>query len=211
MAEDRTSDSLSTGDETPAEPSISDAELTELALKYPAPDDFRVSEANADRSPWEAPKAHNTWFVGLLVIGLLGILLGRLPNAKSHEIERERSPDGAGDAILMEFPQVDGDSKSFKVCIQSPSGTRFIRDDCREVAYLGGVISATGSQPVRLVWNTSSQLEIHYSTAASVHVYRPDFVWGSTPYATRVGSFRPVHVVAVQMDQDGGIQRSGSE
>ena len=99
----------------------------------------------------------------------------------------------------MEFSTGAAESHSYRVCMQRPSGIRFVPNNCREVAYVGGVPTESGSQPVTLFWTTSSQLEIRYLYASSVHVYQPVFSWGSARYATQAGNFRPILIKAVQV------------
>jgi hypothetical protein len=179
-------------------PAVSEAELTALALQHPAPDDFRGPEASQTNPVSEASGARFFWLVTLLAIGVVGGLFVYFPKTQSHEIGRQRSPDGIGDAILMEFPADAAGSHGYKVCMQRPSGIKFVPNNCREVTYLGGVSTESRSQSVTLIWTTPTELEIRYVSATSVHIYQPIFTWGFSRYAPRVGSIRPIHVQAVQ-------------
>jgi hypothetical protein len=197
MVETENREALNPADESSGAPPVSEAELTALALKDPPPDDFDGSETKPE-SPFSAPS--RTGWLAALAAGLLAALFVYLPKTQSGEIARQRSPDGTGDAILMQFSAgAAADGRSYKVCMQRPSGIKFVPNNCREVAYLGGVSTESGSQPVTLIWTTSSQLEIRYVNASSVHVYQPVFTWGSMRYATRMGNIRPIVIKAVQV------------
>jgi hypothetical protein len=204
MVEHWSSESLDTANENPAEPPISDAELTALALKDPPPDDFRESETNQENPLSERSGTPIVWLVAFLVIGLIGVRFLYAPKIQSYEIARQRSPDGIGDAILMEVPQDAAGSHSYRVCMQRPSGIKLAPINCREVAFLGGVSGDSGSQPVTLVWNTSSQLEIRYVNATSIHVYQPVFTWGSARSPARIARSRAILIRVVQAERKGG-------
>lgn len=200
MGQFRDLESLGAPEANSAEPPISEAELTALALKDPPPDEFKGPEAN-QKNPIAAPSGTRVvWLIGALAAGLLGALFVYSSRTQSHEVARQRSPDGNGDAILMEFSGDAAETHSYKVCMQRPSGIKFVPNNCREVAYLGGVGAKGGIQPVTLIWATSSQLEIRYVNASAVHVYQPVFTWGSARarYVTRVANIRPITIKAVQ-------------
>jgi hypothetical protein len=204
MVEHWSSESLDAANGNPAEPTISDAELTALALKDPPPDDFRGSETNQENPLSERSGTGIVWLVAFLVVGLPGARFLYAPKIRSYEIARQRSPDGIGDAILREVPQDAAGSHSYRVCMQRPSGIKLASMNCREVAFLGGVSSDSGSRPVTLIWNTSSQLEIHYVTATSIHVYQPVFTWGSARSPARIARSRAILIQAVQTGRKDG-------
>ena len=85
MVEHWSSESLDAANGSPAEPPISDAELTALALKDPPPDDFRGSGTKQESPLSERSGAPIFWLVALLVIGLLGALFLYIPKIQSHE------------------------------------------------------------------------------------------------------------------------------
>jgi hypothetical protein len=178
IVEHRSPKTFDATDRECAEPPISEAELTALAMKDPPPDDFRGSEAKQERPNPKRSEARIVWLVGFLIVALVGALFAKFPKVQSHEIARQRSPDGIGDAILMEFALGTTGLRRYKVRMQRPSGSRVAPSNCREVAYLGGVSANNAPQPVTLIWNTSSELEIRYVNARSVHVYQPVFTWG---------------------------------
>jgi hypothetical protein len=198
MVEQRTPESSDASNGRPAEPPISDEELAALALKDPPPDDFRGSEA-MQVSPFSEPSGTRVvWLIAFLAIGLLGALFVYVPRIQSHEIARQRSPDGAGDAVLIEVPRDAAGFHSYRVCMRQVTGLSPALANCREVAYLGGVSGEGGSPPVTLIWTTSSQLEIRYVNATSIHVYQPVFTWGSARYPARMGGpailIKPVQI-----------------
>jgi hypothetical protein len=199
MVEHWSSESLDAAKEDPAEPPISEAELTALALKEPPPDDFRGSGTKQENPLSEPSGAPVFWLVVFIVLGLLGALFLYVPKIQSYEIARQPSPDGMGDAILMEVPRDAAGSHSYRVCMQRPGGIKLAPINCREVAFLGGVSGGNGSLPVRLIWNGSSLLEIRYVNATSVHVYQPVFTWGSARSPTRIASRRAILIQPVQI------------
>jgi len=194
-------ESLDTAKQLLAEPAVPEDELTALALKDPPPDDFEIpkSEPRAPESHAPDPIVRTSgtsagWLIALVAIGLLGALFLYVPRTQNHEIARQRSPDGAADAVLMEVQHDAAGARGYKVCIQraaEPKARALLA--CTEVAYLGGLSADSGPQPVSLVWPSSSQLEIRYASAASVHVYQPVFTWASA----RIGG-PAVHIKAVQ-------------
>jgi hypothetical protein len=198
MVEPRNLQSLHAADVNSAEPPVSEAELTALALRDPPPDDFQGSGTKRENPLSERSTARGVWLVGTLAVGLVGILSVYFPKTQTYEIARQRSPDGTGDAILMEFSADTAESRSYKVCLQRPSGIKFVPNNSREVAYLGGVSTGSATSPVRLIWTTSSQLQIRYVNALSVHIYQPVFSWGPTRYAALVRNIRPIRISAVQ-------------
>jgi hypothetical protein len=166
-----------------AEPAVSEAELTALALRDPPPDDFETSETEQRRAFSEPPASHALFFlIPFLGIALLAALALDHPKIQSHEIARQPSPDGRAEAVLIEIPRDAGGAHSYKVCLQRANGLPLALSDCGEIAYLAGVSTDSVSQPVTLVWTASSQLEIHYVKATSVHVYKSAVVLGSRRY-----------------------------
>lgn len=195
-------DSVDAAKQILAEPPVSETELTALALKDPPPDDFEIPREKQANPFSEPPRPRTIWVVPLLITGLLGALLVYVPRIESHEITRQRSPDGRTDAVLMEVPRDAADAHSYRVCLQGAGGIQPTAATCREVAYLAGVSSDGGSQPIALVWKASSQLEIRYANASSVHIYKPVFMWGdrSLPDTSRL----PILVRAVQAGSPAG-------
>ena len=198
MVEHRSPEPLDVADANSPEPPLSEAELTALALRDPPPGELAGSEAKQESPLSERSGTGIFWLIGFLVIGVVGALFAYSPKTESHEVARQRSPDGVGDAVLMEFTHDAAGLHSYRVCMQRPSGGKVAPNNCREVAYLGGVSTDGRSQPVMLVWPTPSQLEIRYGNATSVHVYQPVFTWGSTRSANRAGSIRAILIKAVQ-------------
>jgi hypothetical protein len=167
-----------------AEPAVSEAELTALATKDPPPDDFEtVGTEPGQRTALEPPTSHAFLLIVLLVSALAGALFVHVRKIPSHEIARQRSPDGRADAVLIGVPQDAAGAHSYKVCLQR-AGALQLPASCGEVAYLSGVSSDTVSQAVGLVWTAPSQLEIRYRSATSVHIYQHVVAWGSTRYST---------------------------
>jgi hypothetical protein len=105
------------------------------------------------------------------------------------------------DAVLMEIPQDAAGAHSYKVCLQAWNTSHSQPGYCYkdEVAYLAGVRGGS-SRPVALVWTTPSDLEIRYTNAASVHLYRPIVATGS-----RYGARPVITVRLVQTEKPGGI------
>jgi len=202
-----------------AEPAVPEEELTALALKDSPPDDFEVPASKPptleSRSVGPIIRSSGTpgrWLIAALFVGLLVALFAYVPRIQSHEIARQRSPDGAADAVLLEVSRDDAEGHAYKVCIQQASEPKVhALLACPEVAYLGGVSGDGASQlPVTLVWSSSSQLEIRYANATSVHVYQPIFTWGSSRYYRRIG--RPaVLIKAVQTGRKDGKLRAEFE
>jgi len=205
MVEPKNPESSHAADEDSAGAPISEALLTALALKDPPPDDFKTS-GTRPQEPLSAPsRPRIVWVVTAIAVGLLGAFFVLVPRTSSHEIARESSPDGLGDAILMEFAGGTAESQSYKVCMQLRGGIKFVANSCREVAFLGGVSTYSGIQPpVTLTWSTASQLEIRYVSASSIHIYQPVFLWYSSRYSTRVRNIRPVLIKAVQVGSEDG-------
>ena len=111
-------ESLDMAKESSAETPISDADLTALALQDPPPEDFRGSEGKQE-SPLSEPSGVGiVWLVVLLAIGFLAVFLLYVPKSRSHEIARERSPDGTGDAVLLEVALDATGSHGYRVCMQ---------------------------------------------------------------------------------------------
>ena len=171
-----------------SQPAVPEEELTALAMKDPAPDDFVTtnSETRAHATRVQNPIARPSaapvgWLLALLLIGVVVVLVAYLPRKSSgFEVARQRSPDGWAQATLMEVPEDAADAHSYKVCVQLGTSPQTRPGYCyREVAYLAGVPNDGGSRPVALVWTTASQLEIRYTSARSVHIYQPVLVWGS--------------------------------
>lgn len=184
----------------PAESGLSDAELTALALQDAPPDDFVGSETKPkDPIASEPSRSPVLWLGACLMIGLIAALLVYVPRIQSHEVARQRSPDGATDAVLMDVPHDAAGAHSYRVCLQlRTSGLKPALLDCREVAYLSGVSGDRGSQPVMLVWPSSAQLEIRYANATSARVSQPVLTWGSPRSPTRIGT-RVILIRAVQV------------
>lgn len=177
-----------------AQPAVPEAELTDLALKDLPPDDFDVPETEHRRAFSRPPTSHAVLFlVVLLGIGLLAALLQYNPKIPSHEIARQQSPDGLAEAVLIEVPRDAAGAHSYKACVQLTNGLPLALSDCREIVYLAGVSSDRVSQPVTLVWKSSSELEIRYVSATSVHVHKPAAVLGSQRYPRNA----PIFVRAV--------------
>jgi hypothetical protein len=187
----------------PADPPVSEAELTALALRDLPPDDLEAPE----RNPISQPSGRRlVWLIALAAVALLGALFVNGRKIQSYEINRQRSPDGTADAVLMEVPHDAAGARSYRVCMQPPSATKLTVVNCREIAYLGGVSDDGVSKPVILVWTTSSQLEIRYLNANSVHIYQPVFAWGSGRGKYRAGVNPVIFIKAVQTESTGEKQ-----
>lgn len=194
----RNPDSTDAVDENSAELPISEAELTTLALQDSPPDDFTGSGPETPSSTTEHSGTGIVWLIGLCVIAIAGTLFVYSPKPPSHEVARLRSPDGAGDAVLVELAHDAAGLRSFRVCMQSAGGLKRAPNSCREVAYLGGVSSDNGAQPVMLIWQASSQLEIRCVHAVSIRVYQPVFTWSSSRYPTQGSGMRAILIKVVQ-------------
>jgi hypothetical protein len=199
-----------------AQDAVPEDELTALALKDSPPDDFAIpkNELRPAESHAQGPIVRTSgtpgWLIALLATGLLGALFLYLPRTQSHEVARQRSPDGVADAVLMEVSRDGAEGRAYKVCIQRAEPRARALLSCPEVAYLGGVTADGASQPVTLVWPSSSQLEIRYTSATSAHVYLPVFTWGSMRSRPRLA--RPAILVkAVQTGPRDGKLPAESE
>ena len=140
---------------------------------------------------------------GLLVIGVIVATGSLLPKIPAQEVASVRAPDGSTDAVLIRMDTSRG--HNYKVCFKRPNGASLNSSSCREIAYLSGVGSVGVSQPVTLVWTGASQLEIRYVSAASVHIYTPAFVWGSTRPSSAMGRYGyalPIFTKAVPVGID---------
>jgi hypothetical protein len=116
--------------------------------------------------------------------------------SRGHEVARERSPDGAFDAFLLEIDKDSEEGHSYRVCLRPPKNfARVTLANCDEIAYVGGVSGIGGGPPVTLVWIAPSQLEIRYANATAIHIYKPVFVWGRGLYRRL-----PVFTTAVQTE-----------
>ncbi len=60
--------------------------------------------------------------------------------------------------------------------------------------------------PIHLAWAKPAQLEIQYSAAMYIHIYKPVFFWGSSGSSRSIastyinGSYSPIFVRASQID-----------
>jgi hypothetical protein len=194
-----------------AEPAVSEEELCALALKDPPPDDFEPSNTDRDvveaSNPIKNVSSPALLLAAVLVISAIAAFLFYVPGPTGYEVMRQRSPDGTADAVLLEIRNPPAGTHSYRVCLHRPNGIAVTASNCREVAYIGGVSSNGVSQPVRLVWTAPSQLEIHYTSATSIHIYKPVFVWGSTGLgaaASRYGISLPIFIRAVQTGDAAG-------
>lgn len=136
------------------------------------------------------------WLFVVTVCGLVVCFLVYVPRITGYEVARTRSPDAWNYAVLMEIPRDAAGAHSYKVCMQRAS-TQVTLATCDEIAYLGGVTTINASHPVSLVWTTSSQLEIRYTNAAAVHIYKPVYVSGSR---RRPALHPPIFITAVRSD-----------
>ena len=146
------------------------------------------------------------WLIALGVAGLLLAVGWYVPRNASHEVATVGSPDGTGEAVLLEVRGPPGATNGYKVCLRRPDGLPASGRNCTEVAYLAGVSGATG-QPVDLVWISPTQLEIRYVNATSVHIYKPAFVWSVCrlgPCPSRYGFDLPISIRAVQSSKRAG-------
>jgi hypothetical protein len=172
-----------------AEPAVSEAKLTALALEDSPRDDFETREPEGRPLFSDSPASNTLVVIAILVIGLLAALLLHAPEIASYEIARQRSPDGIADAVIIEIPRDAAGAHSYKVCLEG-AGQVQVAARCREVAYLAGVHAEGVSYPVSLIWTASRQLEIRYANATSVHIYKPVVDWGSMRPAILIRAVR---------------------
>ena len=141
------------------------------------------------------------WLGAALVSGVLVVLLMNVPRIPTYEVARQRSPDGWYDAVLMAVPRDAKGAHSYWVCLQgaraAASTVPVTKATCSEVAYLAGVLRKGLAPPVTLVWVGSSQLEIRYANATSIHMYKSVF-------GTPRGVHRPIFMKALRTDGESG-------
>ena len=205
------SESADTAKRILAQPAVSEEELCALALKDPPPDDFELPNPRRDSveafNPIKNVSSRAPLLAAVLVISAIAVFPVYVPGTSGYEVMRQRSPDGTADAVLLEIRNQVAGAHSYRVCLHRPNGIAVTASNCREVAYVGGVSSNGVAQPVRLVWTAPSQLEIHYTGATSIHIYKPVFVWGSSRLGavpSRYGSSFPIFITAVQTGDAAG-------
>lgn len=164
-----------------SQPAVSEEDLTALALRDPPPDDFRTDESESRaRAPGaQDPVARSSaspiaWLIAVAVVALALALFAYLPRSPAtREVARQHSPNGRVDAVLMEVSQEAEGTRSYKVCLQAANPSQSQPGYCgQELAYLAGVRVST-SPPVGLIWTAPADLEIRYTNAARVQLYRP--------------------------------------
>lgn len=175
------------------QPAVSEDELTALALQDSPPDDFESGAGRATPLFAQVSGSHTPLLIVLAVVGLLGAFLLYARKPPSHEIDRQHSPNGRADAVLIDVPKDAAGGHSYEVCLQRAGHPQPAGPNCGEVAYLGGVGGDGVSQAVTLIWKSSSELEIRYASATSVHIYQSVVVWGS---GRRTGA--PIFIRAVR-------------
>jgi hypothetical protein len=97
-------------------------------------------------------------------------LLAACSGTPASEVARNHSPNGLWDAVLLEIPMDAAGRRGIRVCLESKRFATSAAYGCAEVAYLSGV--GENSTSVYTIWNTSTDLRIHYSRAVAVHLYR---------------------------------------
>jgi hypothetical protein len=169
--------------------SISDDDLTGLALQYPPPDDAPIPgepkpTGDRPRGPSPSPRF---WRVTLFALGAIAAIAIFVPNTAARVASRVLSPDGSTEAVLIATET--GGIQGHKVCFRRPTGAPLNVKRCTEVAYLSGLSEHGDSHDIELVWTSPGQLEIRYPAAAFIHVYKPVFVWGAMGYPNASGGY----------------------
>jgi hypothetical protein len=121
----------------------------------------------------------DTWFLrfvvafSALVILVVALRWSQGPGA----VVAASSPnDRQVRASLLDVTPSASSMHNYRVCL-SPTWVPITTQwTCREVAYLAGVPWHSGSVSVRLVWASSSRLEVHYPQARSADLYVPTYV-----------------------------------
>ena len=121
------------------------------------------------------PRRPSRLVVSLELLALA--LLAACSGTPAREVARNHSPNGLWDAVLLEIPVDAAGRRGIQVCLESTRIATSVAFRCAEVAYLSGL--AEDSTSVYTFWKTPTDLQVHYSHAAAVHLYRPVFSLGS--------------------------------
>jgi hypothetical protein len=151
----------------------------------------------------ESPKSRPLWpIIMVVVIGIIafGVVVAEL-SVKSTEISAARSPDGSGYALLLDVPRDAHRNHSARICLIRSATRPYNPTTCTSIAYLSAVPANVRHLGIRLVWRSSTELEIRYQEAGAAYLYYPTYTWSSTRVRTGrtyLQSLTPIHISLVR-------------
>ena len=135
------------------------------------------------------------------LLALVGIrVLSSYLVVESVELLSVRSPDGRGDAVLLDIPKDARGTHSAAVCLRPVYRGLNRPGPCTSVAYLSGVPDIAGHPGISLQWRSATELEIHYRSVAQAYLYLPTFIWvrsSRTSMYANSRNFGSVHTTLV--------------
>jgi hypothetical protein len=151
----------------------------------------------------------DTWFLrwvvasSVLVMAVVALRWSQGPRAV---VASSTPNDRQVRASLLDVTPSASSTHNYRVCL-SPTWVPITTQwTCREIAYLAGVPWQSGRASVRIVWASSSRLEIHYPQAQSADLYVPTYV-------PRLNSFwytffrpTPVSIINIYLVREGDAQ-----